>query len=78
MFNDVLFFDNLTQKVFQLYTIISLFSPRDFFYKGSDNWYNVSINQLNAFVTKTLNSLPSAITILLALNSDLILSDPLV
>lgn len=55
-FNGVLFFDDPTQEVFQLYIDASLLGLRGFFHaRDTSMWPEVAINQSEAFISKTPN-----------------------
>lgn len=62
-FNGVLFLDDPTRDVFQLYTDASLTGLGGFFFRGSEaNWPDVHVSQSDAFLAKTSNLMRPGIT----------------
>ena len=54
-FNGVLFFDDPTRDVFQLYTDASLTGLGGFFFGSEANWPDVRVSQSDAFLAKSSN-----------------------
>lgn len=64
IFNGILFFDDPTREVFQLYTNASLIGLGGFFFSGFyPTWPDVVVSQADAFIAKTSNFRDTASTI---------------